>query len=143
VLQARGMTLDFWKIAMRPGKPLMFGRLGRQRVLGLPGNPVSSLICARVFLVPLIARMLGTRERAAASHLVRAAVPLAANGPRQHYMRAVIEAGDGGGPQVRPVRSQDSSLLSPLAEANALIVRPPRAPSVAAGQEIEVMLLDF
>jgi len=143
VLQARGMALDFWKIAMRPGKPLMFGRLGASRVLGLPGNPVSSLICARIFLLPLIARMLGKGPEAAAKLTARLAEPLAANGPRTHYMRAVLERGTDGVARVREVRSQDSSLLSPLAEANVLLVRAPKAPAVEAGASVEVMSLDF
>ena len=143
VLQSRGMKLDFWKIAMRPGKPLMFGRLGASRVLGLPGNPVSSLICARVFLVPLIARLLGRGEETALPVRAVLSTALEANGPRQHYMRAILEPAPQGGLQVRPVRSQDSSLLSPLADASALIVRPPRAPALMAGTPIDVLPLDF
>jgi molybdopterin molybdotransferase len=143
VLEARGMTLAFWKIAMRPGKPLMFGRLGPSRVLGLPGNPVSSLICTRIFLIPLIRALLDQpagRERAASARL---AVPLEANGPRQHYMRAVSAAGDDGLPFVTPVRSQDSSLLAPLAEANCLLVRAPGAPAAPRGALVDILPLDF
>lgn len=143
VLQAKGMKLDFWKIAMRPGKPLMFGRLGEQRVLGLPGNPVSSLICARVFLVPLIERLTGINGEALPPVQARTTADLDANGPRQHYMRAIIEPDADGMPSVRPVRSQDSSLLSPLAEASGLIVRAPRAPALPSGSMIEVLRLDF
>jgi molybdopterin molybdotransferase len=142
-LKARGVGLDFWKIAMRPGKPLMFGRQGTQRVLGLPGNPVSSLICGRVFLVPLIGRLLGLPDEASDTVRARVAVPLEANGVRQHYMRAILEPSAGGIPVARPVRSQDSSLLSPLAEAGALIVRAVDAPPVEAGSEIEVLRIDF
>jgi molybdopterin molybdotransferase len=144
VLQEHGMALDFWKIAMRPGKPLMFGRLGPQRVIGLPGNPVSALICMRVFVVPLIARLLGREvgpERLAQATLARA---IAANGPRQHYMRATfVDAGSGGTPLVDPVPSQDSSLMSPLARADCLIVRAAGAPAAAAGSPVDILPMDF
>jgi molybdopterin molybdotransferase len=142
VLEARGMQLAFWKIAMRPGKPLMFGRLEGTRVLGLPGNPVSALICARVFLVPLIRALLGQPredERLVQAHT---AVAIETNGPRQHYMRATLEPGSGG-LVVTPARSQDSSLLAPLAQANCLIVRPSGAPAVAAGGIVPILQLDF
>lgn len=142
-LTDRGVRLGFWKIAMRPGKPLMFGRQGRQRILGLPGNPVSSLICGRVFLVPLITRLLGLPDETSSGIRARLAVDLAENGIRQHYMRAVLEPAVSGLPTVRPVRSQDSSLLSPLAAASALIVRSPGAPALAAGAEIDALPIDF
>lgn len=142
-LGARGISLDFWKIAMRPGKPLMFGRDGGQRILGLPGNPVSSLICGRVFLVPLIARLLGLPDASNETMRARVTVPLEANGIRQHYMRALLETSSEGHLMVRPVHSQDSSLLSPLAAAGALIVRPADSPAIAAGTEIEVLRVDF
>ena len=142
-LQDRGVKLDFWKIAMRPGKPLMFGRLGKQRIIGLPGNPVSSLICGRVFIVPLIIRFLGLPDDVGQGIRARLAVPLEANGSRQHYMRAILEPTGTGLPTVRPVRSQDSSLLAPLAAASGLIVRAPEAPGLVAGQEIDVLAIDF
>jgi molybdopterin molybdotransferase len=141
VLKARGLDLAFWKIAMRPGKPLMFGTLGAQRVIGLPGNPVSSLICTRIFLIPLIAALLGRADSEDAPRLLPVAVPLENNGPRAHYMRGVIERTDSGEAQVRPVRSQDSSLLSPLAEADCLIVRPIAAPRAAVGTRVPVLPL--
>jgi len=143
VLQARGMQLDFWKILMRPGKPLMFGRLGQQRVLGLPGNPVSALICTRVFLLPLLARLTGHRSASEMTSHARLSVALPANGPRQHYMRAITEAGPDGSRQVRPVRSQDSSLLSPLAEADCLIVRAPGATAAPAGANVAILPINF
>jgi molybdopterin molybdotransferase len=143
VLEARGMALAFWKIAMRPGKPLMFGRLGLSRVLGLPGNPVSSLVCTRVFLVPLLRALLGQPARDARPTEARTAVPLDANGPRQHYMRATTSPGEDGLALVTPVRSQDSSLLAPLAEADCLLVRPARAPAVARGTLVPILPLDF
>jgi molybdopterin molybdotransferase len=143
VLSGRGMALDFWRIAMRPGKPLMFGRLGRQRVLGLPGNPVSSLICARLFLVPLVRAMLGLEPeptRASEAHL---AVPIGANGARAHYMRAVVEPDADGRLSVTPLPSQDSSQLTPLARANCLLVRPIAAPPLPVGAPVPILMLDF
>jgi molybdopterin molybdotransferase len=143
VLEARGMSLSFWKIAMRPGKPLMFGRLGQARVLGLPGNPVSSLVCTRVFLVPLIRALLGVPARGEEIVQARAGVALEANGPRQHYMRATSAPGSDGLAVVTPVRSQDSSLLAPLAEADCLLVRPPQAPALSLGALVPILPLDF
>ena len=143
VLEARGLSLDFWKIAMRPGKPMLYGRLGEMRVVGLPGNPVSALICARVFLVPLIERLSGRTGTAARMTDAIAATDIEANGPRTHYMRATLQAGDGGPLRARPVRSQDSSLLSPLAAADCLIVRDVGAAEVKAGEAVSVLRLDF
>ena len=143
VLKERGLALAFWKIDMKPGKPAMFGRLGAQRVLGLPGNPVSALICSRVFLVPLIRALLGQPQEDPATCRARLAEPLEANGPRQHYVRASLRKRSDGVPEVRPARSQDSSLLAPLASADGLLVRPPYAPAQPAGTEVSVLLLDF
>ena len=138
-----GMTLDFWKIAMRPGKPLIFGRRGVQRVVGLPGNPVSSLICTRVFVVPLIGLLSGAGITAAAPQPALLAAPIGANGPRSHYMRATTVSRDGGTRRVAPAPSQDSSLMTPLAAADCLIVRPPGAAPLPAGEAVEVLDLDF
>src|SRR5262249_29493127 len=138
-----GMALAFWKIAMRPGKPLMFGRLEGARVLGLPGNPVSSLVCARVFLVPLIRALLGSAAHEERPLRARAAVALPSNGPRQHYMRATSGVGSDGLPLVTPVRSQASSLLAPLAQADCLLVRPSHAPAAQAGSVVVILPLDF
>lgn len=143
VLQDLGMALDFWRIGMRPGKPLMFGRLGPQRVLGVPGNPVSSLITARLFLVPLIHALLGLHTAADVPRQGRAAVAMGANGPREHYMRATQTLDADGVRHVTPVRSQDSSLLAPLATADVLIVRPPNDPPVAPGDPVAILDLDF
>ncbi len=90
-LTARGMKLDFWKVAIRPGKPLLYGRLETSRVLGLPGNPVSALICARVFLVPLIRALLGVDRSAPKRETARLVGRLETNGPRLHLMRAKLE----------------------------------------------------
>ena len=97
-LEARGMALDFWKVAVRPGKPMLFGRLDAQRVLGLPGNPLSCLIAARLFLVPLIFRLLGRTDAPLRELSAVLAHPLEANGPRQHYMRATLAPGAAGLP---------------------------------------------
>lgn len=140
-LEAHGAKLDFYKIAMRPGKPMFFGRMGKMRVLGLPGNPVSTLIGARVFLVPLIAALLG-RADTLAPVTASLGAPLAKNGPRDHYMRAVLEAGEGG-PRVAPLPDQDSSLVAALARANALIVNPADAPARPIGASVTVLPLDF
>ncbi|MCB1520609.1 MAG: molybdopterin molybdotransferase MoeA [Hyphomicrobiaceae bacterium] len=142
-LEAAGMTLGFWKIAMRPGKPLIFGQRGEQRIVGLPGNPVSSMICTRVFVVPLIARMLAAADADAPPAAARISAPLEANGPRTHYMRARSLSHDGAMRQVAPLPNQDSSLLTPLAAADCLIVRPARAPALPAGALVEVIDLDF
>lgn len=142
VLQRCGMTLDFWKIAMRPGKPLIFGRMGPTAVLGLPGNPISSLVCARVFLVPLIRTLLGTPDTDAETRATLSA-DIPANGPRQHYMRGITSRDPDGLPRVAPARSQDSSFLAPFAEADCLIVRAPSAPALAAGASVPILPLDF
>jgi molybdopterin molybdotransferase len=143
VLRQSGMTLSFWNIAMRPGKPLMFGRLGASRVLGLPGNPVSSLVCTRVFLVPLLRALLGQPACDARPLTARAGVALEPNGPRQHYMRATRAAGPDGLPVATPVRSQDSSLLAPLAQADCLLIRAPHAPATPQGAFVPILALDF
>lgn len=143
VLTARGMSLSFWKIAMRPGKPLMFGQLGQTRILGLPGNPVSALVCARLFLVPLLRALLGLPIEASSPLKARTAVELEANGAREHYVRARQLRGEDGLPLVSPVRSQDSSLLSPLAEADCLLVRMAGAPAVPVGGLVSILPLDF
>ena len=143
VLQELGMSLDFWRIAMRPGKPLMYGRLGARHVLGLPGNPVSSMICARIFVVPLIQALLGLDVTADTPRDAIAGTTMAANGPREHYMRATLVHAANGTLIATPVRSQDSSLLTPLAEADTLIVRPPNDPAKAEGDAIKILPLDF
>jgi molybdopterin molybdotransferase len=126
---------------MRPGKPLMFGRRGAQRVLGLPGNPVSCLVTARVFLVPLIRTMLGLDAGTDLETAVLSA-PLGANGPRQHYMRASLSLRGAALPAVAPLQSQDSAALSLLAFAGCLIVRPADAPAADAGTQVQILRLD-
>jgi molybdopterin molybdotransferase len=143
VLAARGIDLAFWKIAMRPGKPMMFGTLGHQRVLGLPGNPVSSLITARLFLMPLVEALAGRRPQASIAATAPLAVAVERNGPRAHYMRGRWITGPDGHPGVAPVASQDSSLLTPLAAADVLIVRPIGAPAAEIGDRVPILAIDF
>lgn len=142
-LKAAGMTLDFWKIAMRPGKPMIFGHRNRQIIIGVPGNPVSSMICTRVFAVPLVMAMLGLPGDAAHPTPAKLTVPLEANGPRTHYMRAHRTGLGDGTVGVRPVANQDSSLIAPLAAADCLIVRAPRAPALPIGAMVDTLALDF
>ncbi len=139
VLGEIGFELDFWKIAMRPGKPLIFGRIGDTPVLGLPGNPVSALVCAMIYLRPALAHMLGIANAGQASPTARLAEPLEENDERQDYLRARLSGDGDGGLTVTPFPRQDSSMLAMLAGADCLIVRPPRAPAALAGETVEVM----
>lgn len=142
-LEAHGMALDFWKVAIRPGKPMLFGRLGQQRILGLPGNPLSCLIAARVFLVPLMFALLGRSDPSLAVQAAVLTADLPANGPRQHYMRGKSEPAPGGLARVRALSSQDSAHMSALAAADVLIVREPDAPAARAGDVVSVLPIDF
>jgi len=137
-LKDAGVEIDFWKVAMKPGKPLMLGRRNHQTVLGLPGNPVSALVTARLFLRPLINGLLGlSTDEGDEDVLVKElAADLKPNGPRQDYIRATIN-----GDQVTPLSVQDSAQLSALARADGLIIRPPHAPAASAGLGVPVMLL--
>ena len=139
-LGPKGFELDFWKIAMRPGKPLIFGHLGDTPLLGLPGNPVSTLVCALLFLKPAIAAMLGARYEPEIL-TARLACDLAANDSRQDYLRAELEIRDGEY-WADPFPVQDSSMLSVLARADALLIRAPHAPGAKAGDKIEFMRLE-
>lgn len=142
VLAAEGADLDFWKVAMRPGKPLMFGRHGAVPLLGLPGNPVSALVCAILFLGPAIARLSGLPALAPPLVEVRLAAPLAANDRREDYIRAKLVAGGDGIALATPALVQDSAQLSTLAQAHALIRRPPLAEAAAAGELVPAILLE-
>lgn len=140
-LTAEGVDMAFWKIALRPGKPMMHGRLGPMRVLGLPGNPVSSYVCAFLFLVPLIRALSG---RTLVDHPLERAVlgrDMPANDKRQDYLRARLETGSDGLPVAISVGAQDSSLVANLAAANALIIRPPFAPAAPAGSPCTIVRL--
>ena len=138
-LEAEGVAMAFWRIAMRPGKPMMHGRLGGMRVIGLPGNPVSSYVCAYLFLVPLI-RALSGRSRV---HHVRESAILGrdvgANDQREDYLRARLEEREDGEWIVTPVTHQDSSLLGNLAAAQALLIRPPFAPAASKGSVCDIL----
>jgi molybdopterin molybdotransferase len=143
VLTKLGMQLDFWKVALRPGKPLIFGRLGKTRMLGLPGNPVSAYVCGRLFLAPLIHALLGERGSGPDRRRARITHVLGSNGPRLHLMRAICQRAADGALEVTAVPSQDSSLVSALSEATCLIVREPDAPALGAGDQVEIdMLVD-
>lgn len=141
-LTAEGVAIGVWKIAMRPGKPFLFGRKGGQRVLGLPGNPVSALVCARLFLQPLVRALNGL---AATEDPLTAVVtaPLAANQMRQDYMRARLEVAADGSRRATPFPSQDSSQQRLMREAGCLIIRPPHAEALPAGSVVPILLLDF
>ncbi|MFC7332065.1 gephyrin-like molybdotransferase Glp [Rhodocista pekingensis] len=141
-LAAPGTRLDFWKVAMRPGKPLLSGRVGEVPVLGLPGNPVSTLVCALVFLRPLLRALQGLPPDDGPALRARLATPLAANDRRQDYLRAGLERAADGSLLARAFPKQDSSMLSALAAAGCLIVRPPLAPTAPAGTEVEIIPLD-
>jgi molybdopterin molybdotransferase len=139
VLTGEGMELGFWKIAMRPGKPLMFGRLGSIRCIGLPGNPVASLICAQLFLKPLLAR-LGGRAFRQDVRQARLDGALRANDNRQDYIRAAVRQTDGA-LVATPFCIQDSSMLRVVSDANGLIVREPHAPEATTGDLVQVLIL--
>jgi molybdopterin molybdotransferase len=141
VLGEAGMKLDFWKIAMRPGKPLMFGRIGATPVLGVPGNPVSALVCAVMFLRPAIDVMLGRVEAARPPATGMLGCDLAENDSREDYLRARLSYDANGQMIATPFPKQDSSMLSRLALADCLVIRPPRAPAVKAGARVEIVLL--
>ena len=140
VLGEIGFELDFWKIAMRPGKPLIFGHVGDTPVLGLPGNPVSALVCAMIYLRPALARMLGAADAETAPRLTaRLTESLPENDERQDYLRARLDNDPDGRLAVTPFSRQDSSMLAMLAAADCLILRAPHAPALDAGTAIEVL----
>ncbi|SNS00297.1 gephyrin-like molybdotransferase Glp [Antarctobacter heliothermus] len=131
-----GMERAFHKVSMRPGKPLMSGRLNGAMMIGLPGNPVSAMVCGHVFVAPVIRAMLGLGAAPAPRHNTQLAAPLTPNGPREHYMRAVVsEAG------ITALDRQDSSLLSVLGRANALLVRPAGDGAHTAGEIVSYLPL--
>jgi molybdopterin molybdotransferase len=136
-----GLSVDFWKIAMRPGKPLMFGRLGTTFVLGLPGNPVSALVCGMLFLRPALDRLQGLPGDGAVVELATAGSDLSPNDRRQDYLRARLTRDAEGGLVATPFARQDSSMMSALAGADCLILRPPAAPAVPAGGRIGIIRL--
>ncbi|MCB8879610.1 molybdopterin molybdotransferase MoeA [Acidisoma cellulosilytica] len=140
-LAAAGLVLDFWRIAMRPGKPLMHGKLGDVPMLGLPGNPVSALVCGILFLVPAIERLLGLPGDAPLAEPVRLGADLPANDIREDYVRASLLVREDGGWAAYPYKTQDSGQISRLAAADALLVRPPFAPALATGEMVPAIRL--
>jgi molybdopterin molybdotransferase len=140
-LAARGLALDFWKIAMRPGKPLMWGRLGLLPLLGLPGNPVSAMVCAILFLVPAIAVLQGLPASEPPTVTVRLAVDLPANDNRADHLRARLSRGPDGAWEATPFPLQDSGMLARLAWADCLVLRAPHAPALPAGATAQAILL--
>jgi molybdopterin molybdotransferase len=141
-LKNSGVAIDFWKIAMRPGKPFMYGRRKGQHVLGLPGNPVSALVCARLFLKPLIDALLG---RPAGDDLIEARLgaSMKENDSRQDYVRAMLVETPDGCRTATPYNKQDSSMQRTFRTAQALIVRPPHAQVASAGDVVKILRLDF
>jgi molybdopterin molybdotransferase len=140
-LEAEGVAMAFWRIAMRPGKPMMHGRLGSMRVIGLPGNPVSSYVCGFLFLVPLIRALSG---RSDIHHVTQTALlgrDLAGNDLREDYLRARLEVREDGALIATPVDHQDSSLLGNLAAARALVIRAPFAPAAPKGSACTILRL--
>ncbi len=139
VLDAEGMDLAFWRIAMRPGKPLMAGHLGKTKVLGLPGNPVSSLVCGLLFLKPLIKVLLGLPGTEPHETQAILGADLKENDRRQDYIRAELASDGDGQLTVTPFAKQDSSMLALLARSSALIIRPPHAPALKAGDPVPIL----
>jgi molybdopterin molybdotransferase len=137
-LKAQGFTMDFWRIAMRPGKPLMFAAKDRARVLGLPGNPVSTMVCALLFLKPAIDRMLGQAGDLVATEPARLAVDVKVNDTREDYVRSKLTR-TADGLLVEPHAVQDSSMLSVLAWSSGLLVRPAHDPARKAGDTVQVI----
>lgn len=131
-----GMEQAFYKVAMRPGKPLMAGKLGKTPMIGLPGNPVSAMVCGVVFVAPMLRKMLGLAGEAAPRTPMPLAVDLPKGGPRTHYMRALVRDG-----AVHPETNQDSSLLSVLAQADVLMIRPAHDPARQSGDMMDCIQL--
>lgn len=132
-----GLDRAFYKIAMRPGKPLMAGKINGVPMVGLPGNPVSSMVCGHIFLLPALRVMLGFEAEPRTRHTATLTKAMLANGPREHYMRARVE-----GAQITPFARQDSALLTVLSNANALLIRPVDAPQIGKGERVEYIALD-
>ena len=140
-LAAEGMTLSFWKLALRPGRPLMHGRLGVMHVLGVPGNPVSAFVCGFLFLVPLIRRLAGRSDLALPTETAVLGCDLAENDERADYLRASLQDGPSG-PVATPFSIQDSSMIAPLAKADCLVIREPYEPAAKAGGACRIVKLE-
>lgn len=139
-LAAEGLALTFWRIALRPGKPMMHGALGGMQVLGVPGNPVSSYVCAFLFLVPMLRRLSGRADIEHPATEARLGCSLPANDERADYLRATLTLGPDG-PVATPLPNQDSSLMAPLAAADCLLIRPPHAPAAVSGSPCVILKL--
>ena len=142
-LASEGLELSFWRVALRPGRPMMHGRLGDMHVLGLPGNPVSAYVCAVLFLVPLIRRLAGRQDVEPEAVHAALGCELPANDERADYLRATLTNGSDGVPIATPAPTQDSSMLTPLARADCLLVREPHAPAAEAGSSCTIIKLDL
>jgi molybdopterin molybdotransferase len=140
-LASEGLELSFWRVAMRPGRPVMHGRLGDMHVLGLPGNPVSAYVCSILFMVPLIRRLVGRRDIDVQQETAVLSCDLPANDERADYLRATLTAGQDGQAVATPAPIQDSSMLVPLALADCLVVREPHAPAAKAGSRCAIVKL--
>jgi molybdopterin molybdotransferase len=140
-LKAEGLDLSFWRVALRPGRPMMNGRLGSMHVLGLPGNPVSAYVCAFLFLVPLIRRLEGRADIQPFPESAVLGTELPENDERADYMRATLSSGADGTPIATPVKVQDSSMMAALAKADCLVVREPFAPAAKAGSRCAILRL--
>lgn len=138
---AEGMELSFWKVAMRPGRPLMHGKLGAMHVLGLPGNPVSSYVCAFLFLVPLIRRLAGRSDLIHRTETAVLGCDLAVNDERADYLRSTLRDGPDGA-VATPFPTQDSSMMAPLAKSDCLLIREPLAPPAKAGSACTIIRLE-
>src|SRR6202453_3533687 len=141
-LQTRGLVVDFWQIAMRPGKPLLFGNLGQVPVLGLPGNPVSAIVCSALFLLPALALMQGLPAGPPPTVTAVLGVAVKENDRRADHLRATVTTDEQGRLVVTPFPIQDSAMLRRLTLADALILRAPHAPALPAGAEVTVIRLD-
>ncbi len=139
VLSEDGLAIDFWEIAIRPGKPLMFGHYRNMPMIGLPGNPVSTLVCSLIFLRPAIRRLAGLPDAVPAPMTARLGVPVKQNDRRQDYLRARLSRTPDGTLEVAPFEVQDSSMMRPLAASDCLVVRPPHAPPLPAGAEVPII----
>jgi molybdopterin molybdotransferase len=140
-LAAEGLALSFWKVALRPGRPMMHGRLGAMHVLGLPGNPVSAYVCGVLFLVPLIRRLAGRNDVEPMLEIARLGCALPQNDERADYLRATLSPGADGVPVATPASVQDSSMLVTLAQADCLVVRAPHEPAARAGDPCSIIRL--
>jgi len=141
VLGSDGLELDFWKIAMRPGKPLMVGRYRDAAMVGLPGNPVSTMVCALIFLKPALDRLSGLDPASTPSMTARLAIDLPENDRREDYLRSTLARAADGELEAKPFAKQDSSMMSLLARSDCLVIRPPHAPPAKKGERVTIIPL--